>query len=102
MLTRSRNDNRGWIMKYIWTVKGTKIEDFYIWYYNYDLSSKHASSIPSDKEDKLDCRYITNRMLRRKIGEVNSFGYYRVPDLKERYERRRKKKKVNESCSPGC
>ena len=89
-------------MKYVWTVKGTKIEDFYIWYDNYDLSSKYASSIPSDKEDKLDCRYITNRMLRRKIGEVNSFGYYRVPDLKERYERRRKKKKVNESCSPGC
>ena len=33
-------------MKYVWTVKGTKIEDFYIWYDNYDLSSKYASSIP--------------------------------------------------------
>ena len=75
--------------KYVWTVKGTKIEDIYIWYDNNDLSSKYSSPIPSDK---LNCHYITNRMLKRKIGEVNSFGYYRVHDLKERYEIRRRER----------
>jgi len=52
--------------KYVWTVKGTKIEDIYIWYDNNDLSRKYSSPIPSDK---LDCHYITNRMLTRKIKE---------------------------------
>jgi len=37
-------------------------------------------------------------MLKRKIGEVNSFGYYRVPDLKVRYEKRRRRRgNVNNS-----
>ena len=81
--------------KYVWTVKGTKIEDIYIWYDNNDLSSKYSTPLP---RDKLDCHYITNRMLKRKIGEVNSFGYYRVSDLKVRYEKRRRRRgNVNNS-----